>query len=123
MEPIVINQLADRVAGLLSEKLGARGRNLEGRLAHARRELPRRVRRSGEALVAAQKMGANPKLAMRVDGEDVSNSYAAISRYLVSIDAAAVKSRKRFNLMASVAAQFLMVVGLLVAVLMWRGFI
>ena len=123
MEPIVINQLADRVAGLLSEKLGAKGGDLERRLAHSRRELPLRVRRSGQTLVAAQKMGANPKLAMRIDGEDVSNSYAAISRYLVGIDAAAVRSRKRYNMMAAVATQFLMVVGLLAAVLMWRGFI
>lgn len=123
MEPIIINQLADRVAGLLSEKLGAKGRNLERRLAHSRRELPRRVRRSGDALVAAQKMGANPKLAMRVDSEDLAKCYASISRYLVEVDGAAVRSRKRFNMLAAVAAQFLMVVGLLVALLMWRGFI
>ncbi len=123
MEPITINEFAGQVSAQLNEKLGAKGATLEKRLAYVQRTLPRRVRRSGEALVAAQQMGQNPQLAMRVDSNTVAKSYDEISRYLDEVDAGLVRSRKRYNVAAGVAGQVLMVTFAFAAVLMWRGLI
>ena len=123
MEPIVIQQLTKRVFELLEETMGAKGRTLEKRLAYVQRKLPGRVKRAGAVLVDAQSMADSPRLAMQLDSETVSAAYDEIERYLKELDVAAEKSRKRYNVMAAVAAQFLLVVGALVALLVWLGYI
>ena len=123
MEPIVIQQLTKRVFELLEETMGAKGRTLEKRLAYVQRKLPGRVKRAGAVLVDAQGMADSPRLAMQLDSETVSAAYDEIERYLKELDVAAEKSRKRYNVMAAVAAQFLLVVGALVALLVWLGYI
>jgi hypothetical protein len=123
MEQVVINQLAARVSQLLEEKLAAKGRTLDKRLAFARRHVPRRVRRAGRSLVEAQNMSQSPVLARRLDSEHVAKSYDTICRYLGELDAKAERSRRRYNALAGVAAQVLLVGICFTGVLAWRGYI
>lgn len=123
MEPIVLQQLTKRIFELLAEKLDAKGKTLEKRLAYVQRKLPGRVRRAGAALVDAEKMAESPRLSMQVDSEVVSGAYDEIERYLKEFDTAAERSRKRFNMMAAVAAQVLLVGAVGVGLLYWLGYI
>lgn len=123
MEPVVINQLATRVSDLLEEKFAAKGRNLEKRLASARRFVPRRVMRAGRTLAQAQNMSQSPLLAMKLDSEHIAKAYDTICRHLGEIDASAERSRRRYNAWAGVAAQVLLVGICFTTVLAWRGYI
>ncbi len=123
MEPIVIQQLTKRIFELLETTMNAKGRTLEKRLAYVQRKLPGRVKRAGKVLVDAQGMADSPRLAMQLDSETVSAAYDEMERYLKELDVAAEKSRKRYNFWAAVAAQFLLVVGALVALLVWLDYL
>ena len=123
MEPLIVEQMTARIFEQLAETLGAKGKTLQKRLAYIRRKLPGRVRRAGDALVDAQALAENPRLAMQIDGEAFSAAYDVISKHLSEIDASAERSRKRYNLMAAIAAQVLLVGAVIVGILMWRGYI
>ncbi len=121
MEPLIVQQMTTRIFELLEEKLGAKGKTLQKRLAYVNRKLPARVKRAGEALIDAQALAGNPRMAMQIDGEAFSAAYDEISTHLSQIDSAAERSRKRYNMMAAIAAQVLLFGTVVVAFLMWRG--
>ena len=50
-------------------------------------------------------------------------STAEIERYLNEIDVAAERSRRRYNKMAAIAGQFILVTAIAVSVLVWRGYV
>lgn len=123
MEPAEIQALVARVFALLESKLGARGATLEKRLSYVRRKLPGRIRRAGGLLVEAQRMADNPRLAMRLEPEGLTRATAKIERFLNEIDVPAELSRRRYNKMAAVAGQVLLAIGVLIALLVWRGYL
>jgi len=123
MEPAEIQALSERVFALLQSKLGARGSTLQKRLAYVRRKLPGRIRRAGDLLVEAQNMSQNPSLAMRLEQDRLSRATAEIERYLNEFDVAAERSRRRYNKMAGIAGQFILVTAIAVSFLVWRGYV
>ena len=74
-------------------------------------------------MVDAQALAENPRMATQIDWEAFSDAYDVVSRYLAEIDSAAERSRKRYNLMAAIAAQVLLAVAAFAALLSWRGYI
>ena len=65
MSITTVQQMADRVSGLLEERLRVKGQTLEAKLRAAGRRLPRKVRDAGAALAEAVTMIQNPKLMHR----------------------------------------------------------
>ena len=70
MSAVTIQQMADRVAQLLEERLGLGGRGLSVKLKRAGRTLPKKVRDSGRVLAQAAQKGQNPKLLGQIDMAD-----------------------------------------------------
>ncbi|MFD1809536.1 hypothetical protein ACFSHQ_19910 [Gemmobacter lanyuensis] len=60
MGAVTIQQMADRVAALLEDRLRIRGATLTDKARRARRQLPRRVRQAVDRLAAASEMARNP---------------------------------------------------------------
>lgn len=122
MSAVSIQQMADRVAALLEQRLGLRGAGLSAKLARARRRLPRKVFSAAEGLAQAAEWAQNPKLLMQINHDAVATAYDICLRHLNS-----VKPRGRFESLlgfaASVAVAVLAAVLLALAVLRWRGFI
>lgn len=123
MNQLVVDQLADRISTLLGQKLNVRGVSLERRFRRAGRAVPRRARRPIRTLIEAQQMAQNPQMAMRIDKDHLSKAYDIALRELSAIDEQSERARRRINLAALVALQILLIGGILVAVLRWRGFI
>lgn len=123
MEKVVVDQLAQRIFALLGEQIGPRGKTLEARFRKLGRLVPKRARDPIRTLIEAQKMAENPNLAMRVDPDAVSVAYDQALDALKQLDAAAEKSRKRFNLAALISLQVILVTVVFVAVMRWRGFL
>jgi hypothetical protein len=123
MSSVAIQQMADRVAQLLDERLGIGGRDLGSRLRKGGRMLPKRVRESAQMLAEAAEKAQNPKLLGQIDMGAVSDAYDACLKHLTAIDPA---DRKRSALSGMIGfvggGIFLLAVGI-VAVLVWRGFL
>ena len=74
MSAVTIQQMADRVAGLMEERLRIRGVGLAEKLRKGGRLLPRRVRVAAEFLAQAAAMAQNAKLLMQIDDGAVAGA-------------------------------------------------
>ena len=118
-----IQQMADRVAGLMEERLQLSGAGLAAKLAKGGRVLPKKIREAGERLARAAMMAQNPKLLIQVDEEQVAEDYDLCLRHLL---AASVWDRRKGRLLGATVSLLgiLAVVGALMAVVLyWRGFL
>jgi hypothetical protein len=123
MSAVPIQQMADRVAGLMEERLRVRGTGLAEKLRKGGKLLPRKVRASADILAQFAEMAQNPKLLLQVDHAAVAAAYDVCIKHLNGIG---VKERRLGALLdfgASAAFSLLAVGILVVAVLYWRGFI
>ncbi len=123
MSAITIQQMADRVAALMEERLRLRGAGLEAKLKKGRRMLPRKVRLAAERLSQAASMAQNPRLLLQIDQEAVAAAYDTCLRHLGGLDVAGRRMTALINIAASIAFSVLVVGVLLLAVLYWRGFL
>lgn len=123
MSAVTIQQMADRVAALLEERLRVKGRGLAGKMRKAGRRLPRQVRDAAEVLAKAQMMSQSPRLLLQIDDETVALAYDVCLKHLNGIDPRARRRGAILDVTASIAFSLLVVAGLVLAVLFWRGFV
>lgn len=123
MSAVAIQQMADRVAALMEERLRLRGAGLEAKLNRAGRSLPRKVRDAGKRLAEAAHLSQNPKVLMQIDMEKVSNDYDLLMRHLQGISAWDRRLGRLLHGTASILLILVVVGVLFVAVLRWRGLI
>jgi hypothetical protein len=123
MSSVAIQQMADRVAQLLDEKLSLGGRDLEAKLRRGGRLLPRKVREGAELLADSAEKAKNPKLLGQIDMGAVSDAYDACVRHLTTI----APVNKRRDLLAGMASSVgfgvLVLACAIIAVLVWRGYL
>ena len=121
MSAITIQQMADRVAGLMEERLRIRGAGLTEKLRKGGRQLPRRVRGAAEMLAEAAHRSQNPKLLLTLDEGAVAEAYDICLRHLAPLGA----GRRRRNFVSSMVAQvafgLIVVVALVIVVAKLRG--
>jgi hypothetical protein len=86
MSAAAIQQMADRVAGLMEERMGLGGRDLAAKLGRGGRLLPKKVRDGAQLLAVAAEKSKNPKLLGQIDMGEVADAYDACVRHLVTID-------------------------------------
>jgi hypothetical protein len=123
MTGVPIQQMADRVAALMEQRLRVRGQGLREKLRKGGRLLPRRVRAAAEVLQTGASMAQNPKLWAQVDQQAVAQAYDTCVRHLNGVDGGDRRVAALMGIAASVAFSVLVVAALLFTVLRWRGFI
>lgn len=123
MGAVTIQQMADRVAALMEERLRMRGVGLTEKLRKGRRVLPRRVRAAADQLAAAAAMAQNPKLLLQVDEAMVAQNYDICIKHLSGMNAWARRRGAMAGVAGSIAFSLLVVAALVVAVLVWRGYV
>jgi len=123
MTGVPIQQMADRVAGLMEERLRVRGQGLSEKLRKGGRLLPRKVRAAAEVLAQGAAMAQNPKLLLQVDQAAVAAAYDTCVRHLGGVNGADRRTGLVVGVAASIAMSVLVVALLVIAVLIWRGFV
>ncbi len=81
-----LGSVTAEVEELLVEKMAAKGRNLDQKIRHAGRRLPRRIRRQAAYLVEVEQRTKNPKLAHQYDPERVLQARDVCVKHLEKID-------------------------------------
>jgi hypothetical protein len=123
MSSVAIQQMADRVAQLLEEKLGITGADLAARLRKGGRLLPKRVREAAQLLSDTAEKAKNPKFLAQIDMGAVSDAYDACLKHLSTIDPAARRGDTLSGMVRFIGGGlFLLTLGI-IAVLVWRGFL
>jgi len=114
---------AEEIASLIGARLGIRGRSLEERVHRAGRLLPRRVRRDVQVLIEAEQAAGHPKLMKRIDPQTLDRAHRDCKRFLEKIDGSERMMRLTMGFVRTNAFNLLMVFALVVAVLVWRGYL
>lgn len=122
MSAVTIQQMADRVAQLLQERLGLGGKGLSAKLKRAGRTLPRKVRDAGKLLAAAAQKAQNPKLLGQIDMGEVTEAYDVCLRHLIAIDPVRRKRGYFAGMIGSVGFGVLVLAIAIFGFLAWRGY-
>lgn len=112
-----------KLRGLMQQKLDVRGRDLRQSLRRAGRRLPRSVRKRGVQLMQAEMLSHNPKTARQVDAVEVDQAYEYVRAHLEAIDLDEIRKSRILSLTGAVAANLILVIGLFVVWLWWRGYV
>ncbi|MCX7288198.1 MAG: hypothetical protein NTW20_11765 [Rhodobacterales bacterium] len=123
MSAVAIQQMADRVAQLLEERLSLGGQDLAAKLQRGGRLLPKRVRDGAEFLAASAEKAKNPKLLGQVDMGAVSDAYDACVRHLITLDPARRRKDAWNGAISFVGYGLVFLIIAIIAVLVWRGFL
>lgn len=107
----------------LQNKLGLRKAPFATLVARSRKRVPRRVYQNAMALVEAERFAENPKLSRTLDFPALANAARVVSDHLDSIDLTDARKGKLLSLLGSLSINLISVVILLIAVLMWRGYL
>ena len=122
MSAVAIQQMADRVSGLLEERLNLGGRDLSAKLRRGKRLLPKKVRDGAVLLAYASEKAKNPKLLGQIDMGEVADAYDACVRHLMTVDPAARRRDTIAGMIGSVGFGVLALVLGIIVLLAWRGF-
>lgn len=87
MSAVTIQQMADRIAGMMEQKLRIGGKDLPTKLRKGKRLLPRKVRQAAQDLADAAERAKNPKLLVQIDMGKVASDYDLCSQHLASVSA------------------------------------
>jgi len=123
MSSVAIQQMADRVAGLLEERLKLRGPDLADKLNRGKRALPKRVRDAAMHLSKASEKAKNPKLLAQIDMGAVSDDYDLCVRHLMTVDPGSRRRDYMASIIASIGFGVLVLILGIIAFLAWRGYL
>ncbi len=123
MRPETADEMAAALSLLMHQKLGVKGGGLEAKIASAGRLLPKRVRRAALEVVEAEKVSASPKLARMVDQDRLARAYDEVEAFLDDIDVAERRKTRLINFLGLLAANLLVVAGLLLWFLVSQGYL
>ncbi|MFK7940951.1 MAG: hypothetical protein AB8B82_16340 [Roseovarius sp.] len=108
---------------MLRAKHGARGKTLEARVAHAGRRLPKRIRTEAQMISDAERLPAHPKLGATVDHARLARAFDTVQNHLNGVDPADRRKGKLLGWLGGQAFNLLVIAGVLITVLTWRGFV
>ncbi|MEX0283736.1 MAG: hypothetical protein AB3N23_03915 [Paracoccaceae bacterium] len=122
-DTIDISDHSAELVKLMRDKLRVRGRTLRTVLARGKYRLPKRIVRAVHQMIEAEDLAQNPKLRMMIDGDAVTAARREVETFLADIDPSDERKGRFLGILASLAVNLLSLVILLIAVLMWRGFL
>lgn len=111
------------LADLMRARLGVRGPTLRAVLARARHRLPRRIRARAARLAEAEPLARHPKLRLTLDHAALARAAAELRGHLDAMDLAERRRGWWLGVLGGLAFNMLLLAGLLLALLRWRGFV
>lgn len=118
----ISTEIAD-LAAMMRQKLRLGGATFGATLSRARRRMPRHVYRAAQSLAAAEPLADNPRLRLTLDHAALIQARRQVETFLAGIDPADDRIGWLLGVLASLVVNLLALFALLIAVMMWRGYL
>ncbi|MDO6724805.1 hypothetical protein Q4560_16160 [Celeribacter halophilus] len=119
-----VTHRAENLATLMRERLGVRaGEGFEAKVKHAGRRLPRWARKQAAVIVEAMALEAHPKLAQQVAHKKVDKAFKELTYFLERQDVKTRRKNRFLDFVAALAFVVFVTIGLVLAVMVWRGLV
>jgi len=102
-------EMTEKLAQLMRDRAGVRGRNFAKQLQRAPRVFPRRLRKDAQALLEAAKVGDNPRLRGTIDQDRAASAYDNLLEHLEQIDPAERRKGALINWAASMGLNVILI--------------
>lgn len=119
----MIEQNVAEIRALLESKLRVRGATLAVQVRKAGRRLPRAVRRDLTYLVESIELIKNPKLVRMVDANRTARAHRNTVAFLEGVNLREQRITGLINIVAAIALAILATAGLVIYVLVQRGYV
>lgn len=123
MGAVSIQQMAERISLLLTQRLHVKGRDLPDKLKRSGRRMPRKVRVAAHEVAVAMEHSYSPKLLLQINEEKVAENYDICVKHLNGLNKGHKLRGVLLGLSTSILFSLLAVVVLVLGVLFWRGFV
>lgn len=108
---------------LAGRKFSFEVETLERAMKKIGRRLPREAHRQARLLAEAERLAGHPKLSLMLDADEIVGAQAALRAALERIDPKERRKGMVLSTLGMAAFHLIAVFALLVAVLLWRGFL
>lgn len=112
MSAVTFQQMADRIAALMEERLRIGGSGLKAKLKKGGRLLPRRVRAAAHSLAETAELAQNPKLLAQLDPEKAAADYDLCLKHLNGVTRKAIALPLLLGLATTLGLAILLLAGL-----------
>lgn len=116
-----LHERADRLASLMEERLDIMGQGLAVKYHRSGRRLPRWVKREIAALLDALNRVDHPRLRAQIDFARIDSGTQRAEAWLSSIDPWDRRKGIVIHWLAGNAMNLILVIGLVIALMAWRG--
>ncbi len=113
-----------KTSALLEElraKFGVRAKTVQRAMRKVGRRVPARLHKQAAVIVAAHKLGGNPKLMRQVDEGAVSRAFELLQAHLETIDVRKRRTDRILDVLGSVSFNLIVLCAVMVVFLRWRG--
>lgn len=123
MQQPPVQQIAGRISAAIAEKLGVKSSGLRGQLRRVGHRMPASVRRDIRAVLDALPLADNPRLMVQIDLPRLEAAEKRVLAWLKTVNPGERRKDLILAIAGGVALSLIVVFGLYVAVLSWRGLI
>ncbi len=123
MSAITIQQMANRIAELLEERLSVSGSGLADKLKRGGDKLPRKVRAAATELARSAEMAQSPKLYLQLDQEAIARAYDLCSQHLNGLQKWDRRRTSAERWLLSLILSLSTLALFIALILKWRGYI
>ena len=123
IDPNQIRQVNQDLCLLAGEKFSVKTANLEKAMRKIGRRLPKWAHKQADVLVKAEAMSGHPKLMMMLDAGEIKTAEIKLRTAFDAIDPKDRRKGAVLSVLGSLSLSLFALIGLVVLVLWWRGFL
>ncbi len=123
IDPDSIHNKAVRIEKLLTQKFNVKARSLPAAFRKVGRRVPKHIHAQAGVLFQAQSFVGNPKLARRLDAQQIDKAFRDVQTHLIGIDPVDHRIGAVLGAVGAAVFNLLLFSVVLLTVLTWRGFL
>lgn len=123
IDSLTIQKREEQVLDAIEKTFRFRARHLDKAMRRVGRRLPKDAHRASDLIKDAKLQAENPKLARMIDAGSIGGAFETIERRLGAVNPDERRKSAWLSMLGSQVFNLIVVFGLFVIVLVWRGFL